>query len=124
MGLGDEFRYPVQPEDHYILANPLNSTYDRHGDGSAVVYSSHLRPIMNMRPTYRQPLINMGRGDPHLLPADLHLVDWLERFGFGYDVVTDHDVHAEGAGALTGYKAVITGTHPEYWSGQALGGPS
>lgn len=120
LGLGDEFRYPVQPEDHYILANPLNSTYDRHGDGSAVVYSSHLRPIMNMRPTYRQPLINMGRGDPHLLPADLHLVDWLERFGFGYDVVTDHDVHAEGAGALAGYKAVITGTHPEYWSGQGL----
>jgi N,N-dimethylformamidase len=120
LGLGDEFRYPVQPEDHYILANPLNSMYDRHSDGSAVVYSSHLRPIMNMRPAYRQPLINMGRGDPHLLPADLHLVDWLERFGYGYDVVTDHDVHAEGAGALAGYKAVVTGTHPEYWSGRGL----
>jgi N,N-dimethylformamidase len=120
LAIGDEFVYPSQVEDEYILAHGLTGMYDRHTDGSPVVYSSRLRPIMNMRPTYRQPLLNMGRGDPHLLPADLHLLDWLEHFGYGYDVLTDEDLHHEGMDSLRGYRVVLTGTHPEYWSGPEL----
>jgi N,N-dimethylformamidase len=120
LAIGDEFVYPAQQQDKYVLAHGLTGMYDRHTDGTAVVYSSRLRPILNMRPTYRQPLLNMGRGGPHLLPADLHLVDWLEHFGHAFDVVTDEDVHWEGVDSLDGYRVVMTGTHPEYWTGAQL----
>jgi len=75
---------------------------------------------MNIRPSYRQPLLNNGKGGPHQLAADLHLVDWLERFGYRYDVATDEDLHHSGVACLAGYQVVITGTHPEYWSGRGL----
>jgi N,N-dimethylformamidase len=98
----------------------LLSCYDHHTDGSGVAYSSRLRPILNMRPK-----ISMTWGDltfPHQLNADLHLIDWLEAKKFQYDVITDEDLHWEGASLLKPYKAVLTGSHPEYWSGQMLDG--
>ena len=47
---------------------------------------------------------------------DTHIVDWLEVKGFTVDVITDQDLHFEGAAVLAPYKAVVTGTHPEYYS--------
>ena len=32
------------------------------------------------------------------------------------DVIADEDVHGEGLEALSAYRVVVTGTHPEYWS--------
>jgi N,N-dimethylformamidase len=116
----DDFVYPAQDEDRYILDTGLTGMYDLHTDGSAVVYSSRLRPVVNMRPAYRQPLLNNGYGGPHQLAADLHLIDWLEHFDYAYDVATDEDLHHSGRECLNGYRVVLTGTHPEYWSGQAL----
>jgi N,N-dimethylformamidase len=91
------------------------STYDIHTDGSGVHYSSALRPIINMRPRFRAP-----SGGPWQLPADLHLVAWLEDQGFAYDVATDRELHDEGAGLLGRYKVVLTGSHPEYYSANML----
>jgi N,N-dimethylformamidase len=116
LGLGPDFVYPSQPEDQYIIDHHLGGLYDVHTDGTPLVYSSYLRPILNMRPSYLQPLINNGHGDPHQLGADLHLTDWLEHFRFEYDVATDGDVDLEGVECLSPYKVVLTGTHPEYWS--------
>jgi N,N-dimethylformamidase len=116
LGLGPDFVFPSQPEDRYIVDHHLSGVYDLHLDGTPYVYSSYLRPILNMRPSYLQPLINDGHGDPHQLGADLHLIDWLEHFGFEYDVATDGDLDLEGVGCLSPYKVVLTGTHPEYWS--------
>jgi N,N-dimethylformamidase len=116
----DDFVYPAQPEDEYILETGLTGLYDVHTDGSPVVYSSRRRPIMNMRPSYRQPLLNNGYGGPHQLAADLHLVDWLEQFEFPYEIHTDEDLHHFGPECLAGCRVLVTGTHPEYWSGQAL----
>ena len=48
--------------------------------------------------------------------ADTHLVDWLEVKGFAVDFFTDEDLHFEGAPLLAPYKAVLTATHPEYYS--------
>ena len=59
---------------------------------------------------------------PHILGADLHLLDWMEVKGFDYDVLTDQDLHFEGAAALAPYKVVLTGTHPEYWTERMLDG--
>lgn len=82
------------------------SVYDEHNDGSGVCYSSHLRPILNMRP----------KTDLWQFNADTHLIDWLEQKKIPYDVITDDDLHAEGVECLRPYRCVMTGTHPEYYS--------
>lgn len=82
------------------------STYDSHSDGSGVRYASRLRPVLNMGPT--TPLWSFN--------ADTHILGWLEKQGIDYDIITDEDLHAEGAQLLDGYQTVITGTHPEYYT--------
>ena len=88
------------------------SLYDHHADGSGVCYSSTSRPVLNLDPSYRFWLFN---GPVHL-GEDLYLLDWLERLGYRYDLVTDHLLDAEGEAALDGYRVVLTGSHPEYAS--------
>ncbi|WP_345420889.1 N,N-dimethylformamidase beta subunit family domain-containing protein [Pseudonocardia xishanensis] len=87
------------------------STYDYHADGRGVQYSSWRRPLLSMRPRYRHEF-----GSVWQFPADLQLLGWLEASGIDYDVITDHDLHAGGLPLLQGYKVVLTGTHPEYYS--------
>lgn len=89
-------------------------------DGSGVCYSLRLRPILNMRPKYTMPILGGGTGAPYQLNADLHLMDWMEEKGYQFDVETDEDLNFEGVSLLTPYRVVVTGSHPEYWSGQML----
>lgn len=115
----DQLPYPT-PADEYVLAHRLNSCYDTHTDGSGVCYASRLRPLLNMRPDYRMASLDAGRGSPHQLGADLHLVDWLFEHGYDVDVVTDDDLHHEGHALVDPYRVVLTGTHHEYWSAAML----
>jgi N,N-dimethylformamidase len=94
------------------------STYDTHRSGQGVCYTSRRRPIINMRPKCRLP----GVAWPWQFPADLSIIAWLEHKGYAYDVLTDEDLHREGAAALVPYKAVINGTHAEYYSEPMLDG--
>ena len=105
-----------QEEYQYIIDNGLLSLYDHHSDGSGVCYSSRLRPILNLRPKCYMRTLNC----PHQFAADLHLIDWLKARGHTCDVVTDEDLHVEGADLLAHYNVILTGTHPEYWSGPML----
>lgn len=91
------------------------SAYDLHSDGSGVALCSRRRPIVNMRPRHRFSFMGTWQ-----FPSDLYIVDWLEHFGYRYDVLTDEDLHREGSAALAPYRAVMTGTHPEYASEQML----
>ena len=52
--------------------------------------------------------------------ADLHLVDWLITKGYEFDVVTDQDLHHEGADAIRPYGSCSRNSHPEYYSEQML----
>ncbi len=108
----------LQPQDHYVVDQRLLSLYDHHADDTGNCYSSRLRPIVSLRPKYNMALI---RG-PHQFNADLHLIDWLETMEFSYDVITDEDLHAEGADLLAPYNVVLTGSHAEYWTGAMLDG--
>jgi N,N-dimethylformamidase len=92
------------------------STYDVHSDLSGVCYSSLRRPIPNMRPKYRHGLTGSLWG----FASDLDLIDWLNVEGYRYDVATDEDLHRDGLELLRNYKVVMTGTHPEYYSGAML----
>jgi N,N-dimethylformamidase len=108
--------YPHNPDEHPEVGL---STYNLHTDGSGVMFSSRLRPMLTMRPgflTFDDP---RGSGCRHYI-ADSHLLDWLEHEGFAFDVVTDDDLERFGAALLEPYAAVLTGTHPEYHTAGTL----
>ena len=88
------------------------STYDTHSDESGVRFASRLRPVLNMAPKTHGWSFN----------ADTHILGWLENQGIEYDVITDEDLHDEGVGVLEPYSAVLTGTHPEYYTTPMLEG--
>jgi N,N-dimethylformamidase len=89
-----------------------SSTYDVHRDGSPVVHATMLQPVTNFRPT----------GRIYKFCQDLLIVDWLEKSGIAYEIVTDDDLHAEGAAALAPYACVVSGSHPEYYTTAMLDG--
>lgn len=107
---------PAEVAAPFARANTLHSLYDRHTDGSGVATASLRRPLLGMRDDH----VFRYTRSPHQYSEDLHLVGWLRRQGFAFDVLTDHDLHAEGAAAIEGYAAVVTGSHPEYWTGAML----
>ena len=105
-----------RPEDRWVAEAGLRCLYDRHADGVGVYEASLLRPLTQLRPGYRCS----QHGGPHGLAQDLILIDWLARKGIAFDLLTDHDLHREGAAALAGHRTVITGAHPEYASAALL----
>ncbi|HXW81459.1 MAG TPA: N,N-dimethylformamidase beta subunit family domain-containing protein [Acidimicrobiales bacterium] len=114
----DRLAAAVSPSDRYVADQKLNSTYDRHSDGTGTAYSSWRRPVLNFRADYSMPLV-LG---PHQFPADMELLRWLDGENIAYEVVADDDLHRHGYAALTNFRAVVTGSHPEYWSPQMLAG--
>lgn len=93
------------------------SLYDLHSDGSGAAHVSRLRPMLNVQPTYRWFL---SGGGGWCFSGDMYLLDWLRARNFGYDVITDEDLHEEGGALLRGYDVVLTGMHPEYVSEEML----
>ncbi len=110
--------YPWNPAVHpeYGL-----STYNFHSDGSGICHANHKRPLFSLRPGY----ITFGATEGHCsglrhLQADTHLYAWLEKMGIAYDIVTDQELHDDGIEAIEGYRAVTTGSHPEYHTPRTL----
>ncbi len=102
--------YPHSPNRFHTYSH---STYNKHRDGSGISFSTRHRPILTMRPgflTFNDP---RGSGMRHY-PADLHLLAWLEAKGFDFDIVTDEDLDEEGVALVAPYRALLTGSHPEY----------
>jgi len=52
--------------------------------------------------------------------ADSHLISWLHEKGIDYDIITDDELDCDGLSALKNYKAVMTGSHPEYFTESML----
>ena len=99
-----------RPEDRWVAERGLRSLYDRYDDGCGVYEASIRRPLTQLRPDYRCS----QHGGPHCLGQDLILLGWLDRRGIGFELLTDHDLHVDGVGALAGVRTLITGAHPEY----------
>jgi len=103
----DQFR-----QEHRELGASL---YEAHPDGTGICYSSARRPLLTMRPQ-----VETLNARAWQFTADMQIVDWLDRTNRAFDVVTDIDVHREGAELLSRYRCLMTGTHPEYVTGQML----
>jgi len=112
----------LQPSDLFLAEHREygGSAYDTHSDGSGICYSSRLRPLLDMRPGTRSWLGGSGSA-LWQFAADTHIIGWLTETGTGFDVLTDEDLHEEGAAALEPYRVVVTGTHPEYTSQRMRG---
>ena len=108
----------VTPHDLYRYGHREvgNSLYDTHSDGSGVCYASWRRPLLNLGPLDREEMLT----SVWLLNADLNLVDWLHEEGHRFDALADQDLHDDTGGLLEQYRVVLTGTHPEYWTGRML----
>lgn len=104
--------------DDQIYAHPEfgMSLYDHHRDGSGNCYSTALRPIPNMRWDFRSAVQNA----PRHFAADIVWPAWFDSQKIPFTVSSDHALHERGESALDGAKLVITGSHPEYWSGDML----
>jgi len=101
-------RARLRPEHEYLRDHPEvgPSLYEKHADGSGVMYSSRRRPVLQLRP---------GADGWNFTP-DTDINAFMEHLGLGHDVLTDEDLHAEGIEALASYRVIVTGSHPEYWS--------
>ena len=108
----------VTPHDLYRYGRRElgDSLYDTHSDGSGVCYASWRRPLLNLGPLDREDVLT----SVWLLNSDLNLVDWLHEEGHRFDALTDQDLHDDAGGLLEQYRVVLTGTHPEYWTGRML----
>ncbi len=112
-------RYPWHGSDRghlFSLENGFLCLYDVHSDLSGVSLTSARRPRATLRDDYHYPLSNC----PHLLPVDLQLLKFYAREGVAIDVLTDRDLHDDGYAAVSGYKGLLTGSHPEYWSSDMM----
>lgn len=105
-------RSRLRPEHEYLRTHPEVglSLYEKHSDGSGVMYSSRLRPILQLRP---------GADGWNFTP-DTDINAFINHLELGHDIIADEDVHEEGLEALTPYRVIVTGTHPEYWSTSML----
>ena len=105
-------RSRLRPEHEYLRHHPEvgRSTYEKHTDGSGVMFSSRRRPVLQLQP---------GADGWNFTP-DTDLNAFLDHLRVGHDILADEDVHAEGIAALAPYRVIVTGTHPEYWSTRML----
>lgn len=97
------------------------SPYNNHADGSGVVMSTMRRPMIDKRVNQ----FHLMDPDPagsgtYWIAADSYILDMLDRCGIEVEIITDHDVHAEGAALLSRYAVVLTGQHPEYHTHETL----
>ncbi|MFC3125458.1 N,N-dimethylformamidase beta subunit family domain-containing protein [Pseudoroseomonas globiformis] len=97
------------------------SPYNFHSDGSGVVMSSMRRPLIDKR-VNQIHLVDPSEGGSGLywIAADSYITDLLTRHDIEFEVITDHDVHAEGVDLLRNYHVVLTGQHPEYHTTETL----
>jgi len=99
------------------------SPYNVHSDDSGVTVASMARPMIDKRVKYFLMMDPAEYGSGcYWVAVDTYVIDWLTRKGIAHDVITDHDLHAEGAELLKPYSVVITGQHPEYHTTEMLDG--
>jgi N,N-dimethylformamidase len=114
-------RTRLRPEHEYVRTHPElgRSMYEKHPDGSGVMFSSRLRPVLNLRPgadgwNFTPDTDINAFLEQHLARPD---ADGRTRH---HDVIADEDVHHDGLDALAPYRVIVTCSHPEYWSTNML----
>ncbi|WP_395666559.1 N,N-dimethylformamidase beta subunit family domain-containing protein [Methylocella sp.] len=93
------------------------SCYNHHSDGSGVALMTQHRPMLDTRPKQFSLMDPVeGASGTGRWVVDNYFDQFLRTIGVAHDVITDHDLHADGLAALTPYRLVIAAQHPEYHS--------
>jgi len=94
------------------------STGDVHPDGTGVCFASRRRPLKELRSDARSTFMP----GPGTFAIDLDLLRFLHHSGTAFDLITDDDLHRDGAAALRPYRAVSTASRPVYATEAVLKG--
>lgn len=100
-----------------ILATNTYQAYNTWGGHDQYTYGQDegQRVVSSLRPNVVTRTTPSGFIN-HTLYSDLLLYTWMTNNNIAYDVYTDADVHTTGSTWMSSYKAVVTGSHAEYWS--------
>ena len=103
-----------------VLATNTYNAYNAWAGHNQYTYGQNgvQRTITLMRPSQQTAIGPTGKIN-HTLYSDLLLLDWMTSAGIDYDVYTDLDIDADGTSWMPQYKAVVLGSHPEYWTATA-----
>ena len=109
--------WPHNPAEHrqYGL-----STYNQHPDGSGHFATHRIGGRYSISAPATSPLATAMTPALRHLQADSHLISWLHAKNIDYDIITDWQLHQDGAAAIADYAVVATTSHPEYHTAQTL----
>ncbi|MGW5672944.1 N,N-dimethylformamidase beta subunit family domain-containing protein [Micromonospora sp. NPDC003776] len=96
------------PSNTYHAYNTWGGHYQYCGDLSGT------RLLTLRRPSTEWNVEATGNLE-HTMWSDVLLLRWMARQGLDFDCYDDADLHASGAW-LSSYRALVLGSHPEYWS--------
>ncbi len=93
-------------------APPAFSFYRGHAAGQGTYQLGRLMPWPASNPYLRY---GDATNYSHLARADRFTQAWLEREGYAYEMITDHDLH-RNPGQLRRHRVLVINGHSEYWS--------
>lgn len=91
------------------------SFYSTHASGQPHFWLTTQAPIPRATPFGFESERAAFIGHSHLVRPERYAEAWLEREGFAYEVITDHDLQ-EQPGLLDAFAALFIAGHSEYWS--------
>lgn len=110
---------PATPKNKIAVLLPTNTYHAYNSWGGHDQYTNGQttgqRLVSLARPNVMTKITPTGFVN-HTLYSDLLLLQWMTANNIAFDVYSDGDMDATGATWLPSYKAVVLGSHPEYWS--------
>jgi hypothetical protein len=115
------FAYGRRPTNEQPVAGLSASYYSNHVSGQPFFHVSTLAPIPRADPFGFESDRAAYTRHSHLVRPERYAEAWLEREGYAYEVITDHDLHEE-PGLLGRFAALVIAGHSEYWTDEAREG--
>ena len=115
------FAYGRRPTNEQPIAGLSASYYSNHVSGQPFFHVSTLAPIPRADPFGFESERAAFTRHSHLVRPERFAEAWLEREGYAYEVITDHDLHEE-PGLLARFSALVIAGHSEYWTDDARQG--
>jgi hypothetical protein len=108
---------PQQPTNDIAFLVPTNTYHAYNTWGSHSQYCGDLSGVrtLSLRRPSTEWNIEATACLDHTMWSDVMLLRWMAKQGLAFDCYDDADLHASGTW-LSSYKALVLGSHPEYWS--------
>ncbi|MCW3840321.1 tachylectin-related carbohydrate-binding protein [Micromonospora yasonensis] len=108
---------PQQPTNDIAFLVPSNTYHAYNTWGGHNQYCGDLSGVRTL--TLRRPSTEWSVEPTacleHTMWSDVMLLRWMAKQNLAFDCYDDADLHASGSW-LSSYKALVLGSHPEYWS--------